>query len=87
MQRGKTLALSEAEDNLANLVSSQFQDLEEFQKKLHGRRRTFCIGAGASVLEWLVVPCMFKIRNLLEDSALRFSSQRSRELVQSIRDW
>lgn len=86
VRRGKTLALSEAGENLANLVRSQFQDLEEFQKKLRGQRRTFSIGAGASVLEWLVVPCVSKIRSLLGDSALRLSSQRSRELVESIRD-
>ncbi len=86
VRRGKTLALSEAGANLANLVRSQFQDLEEFQKKLQGQRRTFSIGAGASVLEWLVVPCVSKIRNLLGDSSLRLSSQRSRQLVESIRD-
>ncbi len=86
VRRGKTLALSEAGENLANLVRLQFQDLEEFQKKLSGQRRTFSVGAGASVLEWLVVPCVSKIRGLLGDSALRLSSQRSRELVESIRD-
>jgi DNA-binding transcriptional LysR family regulator len=86
VRRGKTLALSEAGENLANLVRSQFQDLEEFQKKLRGQRRTFSIGAGASVLEWLVVPCASKIRGILGNSALRLSSQRSRELVESIRD-
>lgn len=86
IRKGKTLALSEAGENLANLVRSQFQDLEEFQKKLRGQRRTFSIGAGASVLEWLVVPCVSKIRGILGNSALRLSSQRSRELVESIRD-
>jgi DNA-binding transcriptional LysR family regulator len=86
VRRGKTLALSDAGKNLANLVRSQFQDLEDFQKKLSGQRRTFSIGAGASVLEWLVVPCVSKIRGLLGDSALRLSSQRSRELMESIRD-
>lgn len=86
VRRGKTLALSEAGEDLANLVRSQFQDLEGFQKKQRGQRRTFSIGAGASVLEWLVVPCVSKIRNLLGDSALRLSSQRSRQLVESIRD-
>ena len=67
VQQGKTLALSEAGENLANLVRSQFQDLEEFQKKLHGQRRTFSIGAGASVLVWLVVTCVSKIRSFLGD--------------------
>ncbi|MFC5455980.1 LysR family transcriptional regulator [Prosthecobacter fluviatilis] len=86
VRRGKSLALSEAGESLANLVRSQFKDLEDFQKKLCGRRRTFSIGAGASVLEWLVVPCVSKIRSVLKDSALRLSSQRSRELVESIRD-
>lgn len=86
VRRGKTLALSDAGKNLANLVRSQFKDLKDFQKKLCSQRRTFSIGAGASVLEWQVVPCVSKIRSMLGDSALRLSSQRSRDLVESIRD-
>jgi|GEM_PF-1427827 len=86
VRRGKKLALSEAGERLRVIASAQFDDLSEFQKMQKGQRRTFSIGAGASILEWLVVPCVAGIRNVLSDAALRLSSQRSSELVESIRD-
>lgn len=86
VRRGKTLALSENGEKLANLVRTQFRDLEDFQENLRGQRRTFSVGAGASVLEWIVVPGVPAIRTTLGDAAIRLSSQRSRELVESIRD-
>jgi DNA-binding transcriptional LysR family regulator len=86
VRRGKTLALSEAGERLRVLTRAQFDDLSEFQKVQLGQRRNFSLGAGASILEWLVVPCVAGIRSVLGDAALRLSSQRSSELVASIRD-
>ncbi len=86
VRRGKSLALSKAGEDLANLVRVQFSDLSDFHKKMAEQRRMFSIGAGASLLEWIVVPSVAEIRSALGDSALRLSSQRSRELVASIRD-
>jgi len=86
VRRGKSLALSEAGARLKVLARAQFDDLSEFQKLQKGQRMTFSIGAGASILEWLVVPCVAGIRSVLGDAALRLSSQRSSELVASVRD-
>ena len=86
VRRGKTLALSEAGERLKLIARAQFDDLNEFQKVQIGQRRTFSIGAGASILEWLIIPCVGGIRSVLGDAALRLSSQRSSELVASIRD-
>jgi DNA-binding transcriptional LysR family regulator len=86
VRRGKTLALSEAGERLKLIARAQFDDLNEFQKVQIGQRRTFSIGAGASILEWLIIPCVGGIRSALGDAALRLSSQRSSELVASIRD-
>ena len=86
VRRGKTLALSEAGERLRVLTRAQFDDLSEFQRVQVGQRRNFKLGAGASILEWLVVPCVAGIRSLLGDASLRLSSQRSSELVANIRD-
>ena len=86
VRRGKTLALSEAGERLKLIARAQFDDLNEFQKVQIGQRRTFSIGAGASILEWLIIPCVGGVRSVLGDAALRLSSQRSSELVASIRD-
>ncbi len=86
VRRGKTLALSEAGERLRVLARAQFDDLSEFQKVQLGQRRNFAIGAGSSILEWLVVPCVAGIRSVLGDASLRLSSERSSELVASVRD-
>ena len=56
VRRGKTLVLSPAGRRLAVLIREQFRDLSDFQKEQRGDSRSFRIGAGASLLEWLVVP-------------------------------
>lgn len=86
VRRGKTLALSEAGVRLANLIREQFQDLNDFQLEQQKQAKSFSIGTGASILEWLVIPAATKVRAALGDPSLRFSSNRSRDLVEDVRD-
>jgi DNA-binding transcriptional LysR family regulator len=86
LRSGKTLVLSPAGQRLALLIREQFQDLNDFQLEQQKQAKSFSLGAGASVLEWLVIPTASKIRRALRGPTLRFSSQRSRDLVEQIRD-
>lgn len=86
VRQGKTLAISSAGVRLANLIRGQFQDLCDFQLEQENQAKAFCIGAGASILEWVMIPAAAKIRRALRDATLRFSSLRSRELIDGIRD-
>lgn len=85
-RRGKSLSLSPAGKRLAQLIRGQFQDLSDFQLEQKQLARSFSLGAGASILEWLVVPAAAKIRSALRNSTLRLSPQRSQDLVDHIRD-
>ncbi len=86
VRRGKTLALSPAGRRLSDLIREQFQDLYDFQLEQSSQSKTFSIGAGASILEWLVIPTIADIRQLLGNVTLQLSSRRSGELVEDVRD-
>ncbi len=86
LRSGKTLILSPAGQRLALLIREQFQDLNDFQLEQHNHSKSFSIGAGASILEWLVIPAASKIRQALGNPTLHFSSERSQELIEHIRD-
>jgi len=86
VRHGKTIALSPAGERLAVLVRQQFDDLQGFINEQRKLPRTFRIGAGASMLEWMVIPAAGGIRKVLGNAALNLKSMRSRELVEAVRD-
>ncbi|MBL9142395.1 MAG: LysR family transcriptional regulator [Verrucomicrobiaceae bacterium] len=76
-RRGKTLALSEAGKRLSTLIQQQLQDLDDFRIEQSGARKSFAIGASASVLDWMVVPAIHGIREALGQSTIRLEAKRS----------
>ena len=86
VRRGKTLALSPAGKRLAVLIREQFRDLLEFQQEQHQLMKSVSIGAGASILEWLVIPAVAGVKAALGPVALALSSERSRDVVDGVRD-
>jgi len=85
-RKGKTLSLSAAGERLALLIREQLQDLEDFRKEQAGLPKSFVIGAGASVLEWLLVPALPVISRHLNDATLLTEAHRSRSLGDAVRD-
>lgn len=85
-RKGKTLTLSAAGERLALLIREQLQDLEDFRKEQAGLPKSFVIGAGASVLEWLLVPALPAISRHLGGATLLTEAHRSRSLGDAVRD-
>lgn len=85
-RRGKTLTLSDAGVRLATLVREQFQDLEDFRREQAGELKSFLVGGGASVLEWLVVPALPGISHCLGGATLLTGTYRSGNLRDAVRD-
>lgn len=86
LRRGKVLALSPAGERLAALVRQQFEDLRDFHREQHQQPKTFRIGAGASLLEWMVIPATKEIRHTLSGASLHLEVMRSRDLVEAVRE-
>jgi len=85
-RRGKSLSLSESGERLALLVREQLQDLEDFRRSQLQIRRSFTIGAGASILEWIVIPALNGVGQALDNSSLRLESSRSEALVSAVKE-
>lgn len=83
---GKALVPTPAGSRLALLIRGQLQDLSDFQLEQQRQPRAFTIGAGASLLEWLVIPAAVQIRAALGQATLKFCSERSQDLVAQVRD-
>jgi len=86
VRRGKSLGLSLAGERLVALIREQFRDLSDFQLDQNNQCKSFAIGAGASMIEWLVIPALGEIRATLGVASLRLASMRSREVVEAVRD-
>ena len=85
-RQGKGLAITPAGQRLASLVRGQLQDLEDFLREREGAAREFAIGAGGSILEWLVVPAAPRLAAALGGAVVRFEGARSRDLVEGVRE-
>jgi DNA-binding transcriptional LysR family regulator len=86
VRRGKTLAVSPAGVKLSILIREQFRDLLDFQREQSGQWKTFSMGAGASILEWLVIPSANRLQEALGPAGLQFTSMRSQQVVEAVRD-
>lgn len=84
-RRGKTLALSEAGQRLALLIRQQLQDLDDFRREQIRRKKVFTIGAGSSILDWLVLPVLPQIREAFDHATVRLETLRSQALVEAVK--
>ncbi len=86
VRRGKTLTLSPAGQRLATLIREQLQDLDDFQREQARVKKAFTLGAGASILDWLVLPVLGSIRDALDQATVSLETLRSLALVEAVKD-
>jgi DNA-binding transcriptional LysR family regulator len=86
MRRGKTLTLTAAGRRLAMLIQQQLQDLDDFWLDQTKQKKTFTLGAGASILDWLVIPALGPIGKALGHATLRLDTLRSRPLIEGVKE-
>lgn len=70
---GKTVRLTENGEALVRLAREHFQSLLRFSDELQGRAASFRLGAGDSLLQWLVIPTIAELRR--PSNNLRFVLQ------------
>ncbi len=85
-RRGKSIKLSPNGERLASLVRQEFQALEDFHQQVNAESRSFTLGAGGSILDWHVAPTLSNLIKILPDVTWRFESERSKDLVERVRD-
>ena len=85
-RHGKGIVITDEGRRLAALVRESLGGLEDFAADARGRRKTFAIGAGGSVIEWLLCPVAKGICDALGGASVRFEALRTLDLVERVRE-
>ena len=85
-RQGRTLLFTEAGNQLAQLARGYLSGLEDFQQACQGVPQTLSIASGNSVLEWLLLPQLAKLRQALPNTWFELQTGRTQELVQRLTD-
>jgi DNA-binding transcriptional LysR family regulator len=83
-RRGKHLSLNEHGRKLAAVVREQFAGLRDFHCECRDQPVRYTIGAGDSILQWLVLPMMGTWMKGVPNSRLCLSNLRSDQIVESL---
>ncbi len=85
-RQGRTIKLTEAGRQLAQLAQAHLSGLADFQRTCQSVPQTVSLGTGSSVLEWVVLPKVAKWRQLLGNTRFEFQTGRTHELVHRLTD-
>ncbi len=83
---GKVLKLTDEGRRLAEMVREQFFRLEDFRSECAKERVEFSIGAGDSILNWVVIPALAEVEKLRKGARFRLASKRTQEVASGLLD-
>jgi DNA-binding transcriptional LysR family regulator len=82
--QGRKVKLTKAGQRLAQLAHAHLSGLEDFQKECRGVPQTLSLGSGNSLIEWVVMPRMVKLRRSLPNTLFEFYGGRTEDLVRQL---
>lgn len=85
-RRGKRMALTNAGQELAALGRRHFIELTDFARQCAGEPLEVTLGAGASVMEWLLTPKLPILRRAMRGSQIKLIRERSEVLASRLRE-
>lgn len=85
-RRGKSLDLTPSGERLAQLVRESFGALRDFHKDCAEAPVEYTIGAGDSLIHWLVVPRLGELRREFPRVKLRLLNLRSSDIVRGLHE-
>jgi DNA-binding transcriptional LysR family regulator len=85
-RRGKILKLTEQGERLAELAREQLRSLDDFRSECKRQSVAFTIGAGDSLIQWLVIPRLGKITDEFPGTHFATTNLRTNEIVQQLTD-
>lgn len=85
-RKGKGLELTRLGRELARTVREQFSGLSDFQQQCETAPVRFSMGAGDSLLNWLIIPQLGELQGERADLGFRLENLRSRDIVQELYD-
>lgn len=85
-REGKSLTLTHAGRQLAGIVRENLGALSDFDAQCQGRQVEIAIGAGDSIIQWLLLPRMHALQNKFPAVSVNLRNMRTSEIVEGIRD-
>lgn len=85
-RRGKILKLTEKGERLAELAREHLRALEDFRSECREETVAFTIGAGDSLIQWLVIPQLGEMVRSFPHTRFVTVNLRTNDIVQQITD-
>lgn len=85
-RRGKILKLTSQGERLAELAREHLRSLEDFRSECKQEGVAFTIGAGDSLIQWLVIPRLGKIIDEFPETHFATTNLRTNEIVHQLTD-
>jgi DNA-binding transcriptional LysR family regulator len=85
-RNGRELRLTEAGHRLLLLARAAFNGLDDFQKDCDGQPLTLTIGAGDSILQWVLLPKLGRILKRLPNTHITLKNLRNSEAAEGLED-
>jgi DNA-binding transcriptional LysR family regulator len=85
-RRGKILKLTVQGERLAELAREHLRSLDDFRSECREEGVAFTIGAGDSLIQWLVIPRLGKIMDAFPGTRFATTNLRTNEIVQQLTD-
>jgi DNA-binding transcriptional LysR family regulator len=85
-RRGKILRLTPQGERLAEIAREHLRTLEDFRSECRAQRVSFTIGAGDSLVQWLIIPRIGALLAEFPGTHFETSNLRTNEIVQQLTD-
>lgn len=85
-RRGKVLKLTSQGERLAELAREHLRALDDFRAECRQESIAFTVGAGDSLVQWLIIPRLGQILEQFPDAHFTTSNLRTNEIVQHLAD-
>jgi DNA-binding transcriptional LysR family regulator len=83
-RRGKILKLTAQGERLAELAREHLRSLADFRSECREESVAFTVGAGDSLIQWLVIPRLGRIMDAFPGTRFATSNLRTNEIVQQL---
>lgn len=85
-RKGKLLKLTSQGEKLAELARDHLRSLDDFRAECRDQNVAFTLGAGDSLIQWLVIPKLGELTKSFPGTRFATSNLRTNEIVQQVTD-
>jgi DNA-binding transcriptional LysR family regulator len=85
-RQGKNLKLTAEGLRLAEIARETLHSLNDFDAEIHARPITVTVGAGDSILHWLLLPRLGRLQTKLPQTRIFLRNCRTRDIVSGLND-